>query len=246
MKYQSSFLIAFFILITIGLKAQVNVGSTAAPDASAGLQVSTANKGFMPPKASLTATNVFGLTGSSGTVGMVVYNTNSSFATAGNYPSYGVGLYMWDGTGWVWQAAIPTLVADASLVTVANNTTSATLTFTATPDLKTSAIAPSVSATAITANTAGTYKIDIDGYSTPASTTTATGNYGIEVFDNGSLLGIYNIMVPSGSGGNLTFNCGFKTAFALSDAFTIKIANNGTGISANITLSSVTVQLLHK
>ena len=245
MRHQFSFLTIFFLLITIGLKAQLNVGSTAAPDASAGLQVSTTGKGFMPPKLSLTATNVFGLTGSSNTVGMIVYNTNASLTTAGNYPSYGTGLYMWDGTGWLWQGPLPTLVAYAPITTVPATGASVGATFSTTAALKTSAIAPSVSGSAITFNTTGTYKVDIEGYGTPSAITSATlAGKGYVVSIGGSITLVYTIPIPESSGGNIPFHISFYTSFTASNTMNISLSNS-TSASANITLSSVSVQLLH-
>ncbi|ETZ22414.1 hypothetical protein N824_01835 [Pedobacter sp. V48] len=82
------------------LKTQTNIGSTAAPDASAQLQITNNTKGVMMPKVALTATTTFTLAGNTRTAGMVVYNTNAAIVGTAAYPASGMGLYTWDGTGW--------------------------------------------------------------------------------------------------------------------------------------------------
>ena len=86
------------------LSAQTGIGTTA-PNASAKLDISSTNKGFLPPRVALTALNVFapvtGLSGSTALAtaeGLLVYNT----ATAGTIP-YNVvpGYYFWNGVSWV-------------------------------------------------------------------------------------------------------------------------------------------------
>ncbi len=87
------------ILLSIQLQAQTGIG-TATPNASAKLDVSASDKGFLPPRVALTAANVFTpITGtSSAATGLLVYNT----ATAGTIPNNVVpGYYFWNGTAWV-------------------------------------------------------------------------------------------------------------------------------------------------
>ena len=96
-----------YVLLIIGLfgfeaKAQTGIG-TNTPNAAAKLDITSANKGFLPPRVVLTATNVFApLTGLSGTTelataaGLLVYNTN----TAGTVPNnVSPGYYFWNGLG---------------------------------------------------------------------------------------------------------------------------------------------------
>ncbi|WP_345208636.1 hypothetical protein [Chryseobacterium ginsengisoli] len=71
---------------------------TVSPDASAQLDVTSSNKGFLPPRVALTAINDKSpLPASTPTAGILVYNT----ATTSNTP-YDVspGYYYWDGSKW--------------------------------------------------------------------------------------------------------------------------------------------------
>ena len=90
--------------------AQTGIGTTT-PNASAKLEVAATDKGFLPPRVVLTATNVFApITGtSSAAAGLLVYNT----ATTTNTP-YNVlpGYYYWNGTAWIQIAG--GLVIDAT------------------------------------------------------------------------------------------------------------------------------------
>lgn len=96
-------LIALLLLLGNTLHAQINVGSSTAPNTGAMLEVSGTTKGVLMPRVSLTSTTTWGLDGTQ-TAGMTVYNTNASI-TSGNetylkHPD-GKGVYYWDGTGWV-------------------------------------------------------------------------------------------------------------------------------------------------
>jgi|GEM_PF-995771 len=79
------------------LSQNVGVNTTgAAPDASAMLDVSSANKGLLVPRVALTATNVATPVTTPAT-SLLVYNT----ATAGTAPNNVVpGYYYWTGTAW--------------------------------------------------------------------------------------------------------------------------------------------------
>ena len=80
-------------------KAQTGIGTTT-PNASAKLEVMATDKGFLPPRVALTATNAFSpITGtSSAATGLLVYNT----ATAGTIPNNVVpGYYYWNGSAWI-------------------------------------------------------------------------------------------------------------------------------------------------
>jgi hypothetical protein len=79
--------------------AQTGIGTTT-PNASAKLEVMATDKGFLPPRVALTASNVFSpIVGtSSNATGLLVYNTNS----AGSAPNNVVpGYYYWNGTAWI-------------------------------------------------------------------------------------------------------------------------------------------------
>ncbi|MDT8886734.1 hypothetical protein PQG44_03525 [Aquirufa sp. LEPPI-3A] len=92
-------LILFFLLVSSGLYAQTGIG-TSSPNASAKLDVSATDRGFLPPRVALTAANVFTpITGtSSAAAGLLVYNTQ----TAGSIPNNVVpGYYYWNASAWV-------------------------------------------------------------------------------------------------------------------------------------------------
>lgn len=93
-----------FILLAICALAKSNgqtgIG-TSTPNASAKLDVSATNKGFLPPRVALTATNLFApLTGLSGSdalataAGLLVYNTTSNSNVTPGY-------YYWNGISWI-------------------------------------------------------------------------------------------------------------------------------------------------
>lgn len=79
--------------------AQTGIG-TLTPNASAKLEVNSTDKGFLPPRVALTASNVFSpIVGtSSQAAGLLIYNS----ATAGTAPNNVVpGFYYWNGTMWI-------------------------------------------------------------------------------------------------------------------------------------------------
>jgi hypothetical protein len=86
------------------LNAQTGIGTTT-PDASAKLDVYSTNKGFLPPRVALTATNVASpITNPAN--GLMVFNT----VTAGASPYEVVpGYYYWDSTGLKWVSLSTTV-----------------------------------------------------------------------------------------------------------------------------------------
>jgi len=81
----------------LNLNAQTGIGTTS-PNASARLDVSATNKGFLPPRVALTSTTSASPITSPAT-GLIVYNT----ATVGTYTSTTSvvpGYYYWNGTKW--------------------------------------------------------------------------------------------------------------------------------------------------
>ena len=90
--------IFLLLLFTHSLLAQVGINpANNPPEASAGLDVSFTDKGFLPPRVALTAINA-ALPVSAPAAGLLVYNT----ATAGVSPNNVVpGYYYWNGTKWV-------------------------------------------------------------------------------------------------------------------------------------------------
>ena len=84
-------IILIFLLIPIGIYAQTGIGTTN-PEASAKLDVSATNKGFLPPRVTLTS-QTDNTTIPSPATGLLVYNT-------GNNNGLVAGYYYWNGTNW--------------------------------------------------------------------------------------------------------------------------------------------------
>ena len=88
-------LVLFFVLNTLILKAQTGIG-TSTPNTSAKLDVYATNKGFLPPRISLTGTLDL-TTITTPATGLVIYNT----ATSGTTPNNVIpGYYYYDGSKW--------------------------------------------------------------------------------------------------------------------------------------------------
>jgi hypothetical protein len=88
-------LVLISIICSVHLNAQTGIGTTT-PHASAKLEVAATNKGFLPPRVTLSGTNDIS-TISSPATGLVVFNT----ATAGTTPNNVLpGYYYYDGTKW--------------------------------------------------------------------------------------------------------------------------------------------------
>ncbi len=103
-------IIVLTIFFTWHVNAQTGIGTTT-PNASAKLEVAATDKGFLPPRVALTATNAFSpITGTAASAaGLLIYNT----ATAGSAPNNVVpGYYYWNGSAWVQIAG--GLVIDAT------------------------------------------------------------------------------------------------------------------------------------
>jgi hypothetical protein len=95
-KMKKGVLVLVLCLVFLSGKAQTGIGTTT-PDASAKLDVSATNKGFLPPRIALTATNAASPVTSPAT-GLIVYNT----AATGTAPNNVVpGYYFWNGSAWV-------------------------------------------------------------------------------------------------------------------------------------------------
>lgn len=93
-----AFLLGSILIIGASAYSQNNVGvNTVTPDASAALDVTSANTGVLIPRLALTATNVAAPVAAPAT-SLLVYNT----ATAGVAPNdVTPGFYYWDGAQWV-------------------------------------------------------------------------------------------------------------------------------------------------
>ena len=83
--------IVFFILISVQLFAQTGIGTTT-PEASAKLDISSTNKGFLPPRVTLTSITD-NTTIPNPATGLLVYNT-------GNNVGLVAGYYYWNGSSW--------------------------------------------------------------------------------------------------------------------------------------------------
>lgn len=92
-------LLGLGLLIGLNIHAQTGIGTTT-PNASAKLDVTATDKGFLPPRVALTASNVFSpvVGTAANAAGLIVYNT----ATTGTAPNNVVpGYYFWNGTAWI-------------------------------------------------------------------------------------------------------------------------------------------------
>ena len=80
--------VLFFFLISVHLYAQTGIGTTT-PEASAKLDVTSSNKGFLPPRVTLTSCTD-NTTIPNPATGLLVYNT-------GNNVGLVAGYYYWNG-----------------------------------------------------------------------------------------------------------------------------------------------------
>jgi hypothetical protein len=111
-----------FLIFSLPMISQTGIGTTT-PNASAKLEVAATDKGFLPPRVALTASNVFSpiIGTAANATGLLVYNT----ATAGATPNNVVpGYYYWNGTAWIQISGglvIETKTASFSLGAADNN-----------------------------------------------------------------------------------------------------------------------------
>jgi len=82
---------------TVLASAQVGIGVSSSVDASAKLQVDATNKGFLPPRVTLLATDNTSSPISSPVAGLLVYNTNTAGTSPNNVTP---GFYYYDGSKW--------------------------------------------------------------------------------------------------------------------------------------------------
>ncbi|WMW77964.1 hypothetical protein RF683_00535 [Flavobacterium sp. 20NA77.7] len=96
--------------------AQTGIGTTT-PNASAKLEVYATDKGFLPPRVALTATNTAGPITSPAT-GLLVYNT----AISGTVPNnVAPGYYYWNGSTWI------AIIGTTTVSSITGNGTTSTL-----------------------------------------------------------------------------------------------------------------------
>ncbi len=79
------------VFFAVSVSAQTGIGTTT-PDASAKLDISSTNKGFLPPRVTLTS-GTDNSTIPNPATGLLVYNT-------GNNPNLVAGYYYWNGANW--------------------------------------------------------------------------------------------------------------------------------------------------
>ncbi len=132
-QYIVKVFIYLFCILSVKTGWAQNVGISAAsgftPDASAGLDISYANKGLLVPRVALTATNAAGPI-TSPAVSLLVYNT----ATAGTAPNNVIpGYYYWNGVAWT-ILNTGTASANSSWATTGNTGTTAGTNFIGTTD----------------------------------------------------------------------------------------------------------------
>ena len=117
MKVKQFVICIAFIICNINLIAQTGIGTTT-PHASAKLDVSATNKGFLPPRIALSSTTDVATITSPAT-GLLVYNT----ATTGTAPNnVAPGYYYWNGSAWV------AILGNITTSSISGNGTTTTLT----------------------------------------------------------------------------------------------------------------------
>jgi hypothetical protein len=117
MKTYALFFFGLFVLLG---HAQTGIGTTT-PNASAKLDVYATDKGFLPPRIALTATNAASPI-SSPANGLMVFNTASAGASPFNVVP---GYYYWDGTGQQW-VSLSTTVGNVQNQAIFRSTASTT------------------------------------------------------------------------------------------------------------------------
>ena len=85
------FVFILFLFVCIKINAQTGIGTTT-PDASAKLEVAATNKGFLPPRVTLTSVTD-NTTISNPATGLLIYNTGNNVGLAAGY-------YYWNGNAW--------------------------------------------------------------------------------------------------------------------------------------------------
>ena len=116
MKTKTTLFFVVFYLIAFTLIAQTGVG-TSTPHPSAKLDVSSTNKGFLPPRVTLTSTSDI-TTIPNPVTALLVYNT-------GTNANISAGYYYWDGTAWTKIGNNGSILA-SNTVTISATTTAPT------------------------------------------------------------------------------------------------------------------------
>jgi hypothetical protein len=242
MKKQFVLMIGLLVSSFGLLKAQTNIGSASAPDASAALQVSSTNQGFRPPQVSLGSTTSFGLTTptvAANAKGMIVYNNNAGITGSSSYPAYGAGIYNWDGTGWVAPSyACPVVFVASGNASGPIGNNSLTL-------LDLSSVSDNKAQVTITGNntvnivTTGTYKIDFC-METRLQTNSSTNNASLLTYirKNGTTIdkGIFSqLPITGNSNANLSYKASFSCIALLSAGDYLNFYGDSYGMPVNVT-----------
>ncbi len=90
-KLRAKLFVLFILMNGVNAIAQTGIGTTT-PDASAKLDVSSTNKGFLPPRVTLTSTTDI-ITIPNPATALLVYNTGSNVNLSAGY-------YYWSGSAW--------------------------------------------------------------------------------------------------------------------------------------------------
>ncbi len=114
MTFKATLCCLFFQLYALSSLAQTGIGTTT-PHASAKLDVSSTNKGFLPPRVTLTS-STDNVTIPNPAIALLVYNT-------GNNVNLSAGYYYWSGSNWESIGKTGTLLASNSVSVSATGTT---------------------------------------------------------------------------------------------------------------------------
>ncbi|HLK29879.1 MAG TPA: hypothetical protein VKT28_14970 [Puia sp.] len=254
MMKQNFLLIIILFVSGFGvLRAQTNIGSASAPDASAMLQVTSTAQGFRPPQVGLGSTTSFGLTTptvAANAIGMMVYNNNALITGSSAYPAYGTGIYNWDGTGWVAPSyACP-------VVFVASGTTTAAVGNNALTALDLSSISVNKAQVTLTSSNTvnivatGTYKIDLC-MEAKLQTNNSTNNSGLACYirKNGSTIDkgfISQLPITGTSNQSLSYKVSFSSIATLSagDALIFYGLSYGMPVNTIFQMKELKIRLL--
>ena len=113
MTFKATLYCLFFHLYALSSLAQTGIG-TATPHASAKLDVSSTNKGFLPPRVTLTS-STDNTTIPNPATALLVYNT-------GNNVNLAAGYYYWKGTNWERISSNGTILASNAVTVSATGT----------------------------------------------------------------------------------------------------------------------------
>lgn len=149
------------IIFSIPLNAQVGV-NTSSPDASAALDISSSDKGFLMTKVALTGTDDVSTITPSPTTGLLVFNTATA-GTPGNEVT--AGFYYFDGTSWKrFYTEGYTLSYDQTSEITASTTNTQYV------------VLPGLDTGFITVPFSGTYQIRVEGFYSAGNLVSTTGD----------------------------------------------------------------------